>query len=93
MRSAWQLVNLDRPPRLVYSALPFMRRNRSFGEIWASLRAPHVALTPGQLALGPADYGRMQWLNRPGYELTPRSWTNFKGSHGEVRTKVQAQGC
>jgi len=32
-------------------------------------------------------------MNRPGFELTPRSWTNFKGSHGEVRNKVQAQGC
>lgn len=31
-------------------------------------------------------------LNRPGNELTPRSWTNFEGSHGEVRNKVQGQG-
>jgi hypothetical protein len=27
----------------------------------------------------------------PPSELTPRSWTNFKGSHGEVRDRVQAQ--
>jgi transcriptional regulator with XRE-family HTH domain len=31
-------------------------------------------------------------MNRPGFELTPRSWTNFKGSYGEVRDKVQARG-
>ena len=31
-------------------------------------------------------------VNRPGFELTPRSWTNFKESHGEVRDRVQAPG-
>ena len=31
-------------------------------------------------------------LNRPGFELTPRSWTNFKGFHEEVPNRVQAQG-
>ena len=30
-------------------------------------------------------------LNRPGFELTPRSWTNFKGFHEEVPNRVQAQ--
>ena len=29
--------------------------------------------------------------NRLGYELPPRSWTNFKGFHEEVRNRVQAQ--
>jgi hypothetical protein len=32
-------------------------------------------------------------LNRPGYELTPRSWTHFKGLYEKVRNGVQAQGC
>lgn len=31
-------------------------------------------------------------MNRPGFELTPRSWTNFKGIYGEVRISIQAQG-
>ena len=31
-------------------------------------------------------------LNRPGFELTPRSWTNFKGFHEEVSNRVQARG-
>lgn len=30
-------------------------------------------------------------MNRPGSELTPRSWTNFKGSYGKVRDRVQTQ--
>jgi hypothetical protein len=30
-------------------------------------------------------------LNRPDFELTPRSWTNFKGFHEEVSNGVQAQ--
>jgi len=29
-------------------------------------------------------------LNRPVFELTPRSWTNFKGFHEEVSNRVQA---
>ena len=29
-------------------------------------------------------------LNRPGFELTPRSWTNFKGFYEEVTNRVQA---
>ena len=29
-------------------------------------------------------------LNRPVFELTPRSWTNFKGFHGKVQNGVQA---
>ncbi len=35
---------------------------------------------------------RVNELNRPGFELTPRSWTNFKGFHEEVPNRVQAQG-
>ena len=31
-------------------------------------------------------------VNRPGFELTPKSWTNLKGLHEEVRNRVQAQG-
>jgi hypothetical protein len=31
-------------------------------------------------------------MNRPGIELTPRSWTNFKGFHEEVPNRVQARG-
>jgi hypothetical protein len=31
-------------------------------------------------------------VNLAGIELTPRSWTSFKGSHEEARNKVQAQG-
>jgi hypothetical protein len=31
-------------------------------------------------------------LNRPGFELTPRSWTNFEGLHEEVQNGVQARG-
>ena len=31
-------------------------------------------------------------VNRPGNELTPRSWTNFKGCHEEVPNRFQAQG-
>jgi IS5 family transposase len=28
---------------------------------------------------------RFRHLNRPGNELTPRIWTNFKGFHGKVQ--------
>ena len=31
-------------------------------------------------------------LNRPGFELTPRSWTNFQGCHEEIPNRIQAQG-
>ena len=31
-------------------------------------------------------------MNRPEIELTPRSWTNFKGFHGKVQNAVQARG-
>ncbi len=31
-----------------------------------------------------------RFVNRPGFELTPRSWTNFKGFHEEVQNGVQA---
>lgn len=31
-------------------------------------------------------------VNRPVFELTPRSWTNFKGFHEEVSNRVQARG-
>lgn len=29
----------------------------------------------------------------PRVELTPRSWTNFKGFHEEVSNRVQARSC
>lgn len=32
--------------------------------------------------------GAMATLNRPVFELTPRSWTNFKGLHEEVKTEL-----
>ena len=31
-------------------------------------------------------------VNRAGFELTPRSWTNFKGFHEKVQNGVQARG-
>jgi hypothetical protein len=31
-------------------------------------------------------------MNRPDIELTPGSWTNFKGFHGKLRNRVQAKG-
>lgn len=31
-------------------------------------------------------------MNRPAFELPPRSWTNFKGSHGEIPNRIQAHG-
>jgi methionine-gamma-lyase len=31
-------------------------------------------------------------MNRPGSELTPRSWTNFKGFHETVQNGFQAAG-
>ena len=33
---------------------------------------------------------RLLSLNRSVFELTPRSWTNFKGFHGKVQNRVQA---
>ena len=27
-------------------------------------------------------------VNRPGNELTPRSWTNFRGFHGKVQNRI-----
>jgi len=31
-------------------------------------------------------------VNRTGFELTPRSWTNFKGFHEEVQNRVKTRG-
>jgi hypothetical protein len=31
-------------------------------------------------------------LNRPRFELTPRSWTNFRGFVAKVKNRVQASG-
>jgi hypothetical protein len=47
---------------------------------------------PAFIAYAVTGEGKQAFLNRPGFELTPRSWTNFKGSYGEVRDKVQARG-
>jgi len=32
-------------------------------------------------------------LNRPGFELTPRSWTKPRGSYEKVHDAIQACGC
>ncbi|RZJ60487.1 MAG: hypothetical protein EON49_08270 [Acidovorax sp.] len=56
-------------------------------ERWASLATPSMprwALQNVRLSSF-----AMQGVNRPSFELTPRSWTNFKGLHEEVQNGVQ----
>ena len=43
-----------------------------------------ASLYPEHFASGIAPSITNSKLNRPGNELTPRSWTNFKGFHGKV---------
>ena len=42
-------------------------------------RVQHLQATPYERSAQPRSSGSGV-VNRPGYELTPRSWTNFKGA-------------
>lgn len=48
-------------------------------------------ITPASAATQVSVFVLLALLNRPGFELTPISWTNFKRFYGKVQNRVQAQ--
>ena len=82
----------------------FLRRQRNQRRLTLEMLSAKVGMSPQHLSeieSGKRDprlssIERMaeamgMTVNRPGFELTPRSWTNFKGSYGKVRDRVQTQ--
>lgn len=70
------------------------RRVRFFStvELVNALEEEKAQGKPGQIAhrLAYADLVILD-VNRPSFELTPRSWTNFKGFHGEYKTEFKLE--